>query len=146
MTRRASRLVLACALALVPSLASAQRSDDLRTAFREVAFEWARADAGAVVRHMVPNGILIDASDGRMGPLTDRQATAVLRQLFEQGETVAVDIVMLERVGGRPPRAFASIIWTTRPRGTEVPVRRTVYFGLQLIDGAWRVSEIRLIP
>ena len=64
------------ALALAPSLATAQRGDDLRTAFREVAFEWARADAGAVVRHMVPTGILIDASDGRMGPLTDRQATA----------------------------------------------------------------------
>ena len=140
------RLLLALALAVIPSLGSAQGGDDLRTAFRYVAFDWARADAGAVVRQMVPSGILIDASDGRMGPLTDRQATAVLRQLFDEGETVSVDIVMLERVGGRPPRGFASIIWTTRPRGTEVPLRRTVYFGLQLIDGSWRVSEIRLIP
>ena len=140
------RALAVLALVLVPSLATGQRSDDLRSAFREVAFDWARADAGAVVRHMVPTGILIDASDGRMGPLSDRQATALLRQLFEQGETVSVDIVMLESVGGRPPRGFASIIWTTRPRGTEVPVRRTVYFGLQLIDGVWRISEIRLIP
>lgn len=140
------RFAIVLALLLAPSLGAAQRSDDLRNSFREVAFDWARADAGAVVRHMVPDGIIIDASDGRMGPLTDRQATALLRQLFDLGETVSVDIVMLERVGGRPPRGFASMIWTTRPRGTEVPVRRTVYFGLQLIDSRWRVSEIRLIP
>lgn len=140
-----SRILAALALVLLPSLAAAQ-GEDLRTAFRDVATQWAREDAGAVVRHMVPGGLLIDASDGRMGPLTGRQATAVLRQLFEQGETVDVDIVMVERVGGVPPRGFASISWTTRPRGTEVPVRRTVYFGLQQLGGDWRVSEIRLIP
>ena len=141
-----TRILAALALALLPSFAAAQRGDELRTSFREVATQWSREDAGAIVRRMVPGGLLIDAADGRMGPLTERQATAVLRQLFEQGETVDVDVVMVERVGGVPPRGFASIAWTTRPRGTEVPVSRTVYFGLQQLGGTWRLSEIRLIP
>ena len=139
-------LLVAIVLLLQPYAAAAQGSDDLPAAFRSVAGLWARGDAGGLVRHMAPEGVSIDVSDGPMGPLNGRQASALLRQLFEQGETVGVQTGMLERVGGRPPRAFGAITWITRPEGTRVPVRRTVYFGLEWAGGGWKVSEIRLIP
>lgn len=142
MTRALALLVL-CAL---PAALAAQASrDELNTSFRAVAGQWVRGDASGVVRHMSPDGVSIDVADGPMGPLSERQAEALLRQLFEQGETVGVTLGMLERVGGTPPRAFGAIIWTTRPRGTRLPVRRTVYFGMEWMQGAWKISEIRLI-
>ena len=136
-----------CLLALLwlPSAAAAQ-STDLQDAFRSVAGLWARGDAAGLVRLMAPEGISIDVSDGPMGPLNQRQSAALLRQLFEQGETMGVQTGMLERVGGDPPRAFGAIAWITRPEGTRVPVRRTVYFGLEWALGGWKVAEIRLIP
>jgi len=138
-------LVAAVLLIGLPSAARAQDTDDLQSTFRVVSALWARSDAAALVRQMAPGGVSIDVGDGPMGPLADRQASALLRQLFGEGETVGIRPGMLERVGGRPARGFGAIVWTTLPRGTQVPVRRTVYFGLEWIDGAWRVSEIRLI-
>jgi hypothetical protein len=138
-------LVAFLALLCLPAAVSGQEVDDLQTTFRAVARHWASSNASGLVRHLDPAGVSIDVGDGPMGPLSDRQASALLRQLFDQGETVNVEAGMLERVGGRPPRGFGAISWTTRPRGTEVPVRRTVYFGLEWIENAWRVSEIRLI-
>jgi hypothetical protein len=130
-----------------PSPAAAQRdNDDLQSTFRAVANAWARQDPSVVVRHIAPGGVSIDASDGPMGPMGERQAIAMLRRIFSAGQTVSVQTGMLERVGGQPPRAFGSITWVTRPEGTQVPVRRTVYFGLELTSAGWKVSEIRLIP
>lgn len=141
-----TRFLLILALLAAPSLAHAQsRGDDLETAFRSVAGLWARGDASGLVRYMAPAGLSIDVADGPMGPLNHRQAAALLRQLFDQGENVGVQTGMLERVGGTPPRGFGAITWITRPEGTRVPVRRTVYFGLAQTDGGWRVTEIRLI-
>ena len=141
-----SRFFALLALLVLPSAALAQDVDDLQSAFRSMSSRWARSDASGLVRHLAPEGVSIDVSDGPMGPLSERQAAALLRQLFDQGETVSVESGMLERVGGTPPRAFGAITWITRPRGTQVPVRRTVYFGLEWVDGAWKVADIRLIP
>lgn len=140
------RLVAALALSALPTVAVAQSENDgLQVAAHQIAQAWGRASVDGVVRHVASAGVSIDVADGPMGPLNERQASALLRQLFEEGETVAVQQRMLERVGGQPPRAFAAIVWTTRPRGTRLPVRRMVYFGLDRIDGFWRISEIRLI-
>lgn len=141
------RAALLLALCLLPSLAMAQqRGDDLEVAFSAFAGMWARSNAEDLARRSPERGVLINVGDGPMGPLNARQASALLRQLFEQGETVGVQAGMLERVGGRPPRGFGAITWITRPEGTRVPLRRTVYFGLEWVDGSWRVAEIRLIP
>jgi len=138
-------LVAVLALLAMPGAVAAQDAGNLAGTFRAVAGQWARGDAAGVVRNLAPAGVSIDVGDGTMGPLSERQASALLRQLFDQGETVDVQATTLQEVGGRPPRAFGAVVWTTRPRGTQVPVLRTVYFGLEWIAGAWRVSEIRLI-
>ena len=139
-------LVAVLALLAMPGAVAAQDAGNLAGTFRAVAGQWARGDAAGVVRNLAPAGVSIDVGDGTMGPLSERQASALLRQLFDQGETVGVQAGMLERVGGRPPRGFGAITWITRPEGTRVPLRRTVYFGLDWTDGRWRVAEIRLIP
>ena len=142
-----TRLCLALALCASPISAAAQSGphDNLNVVFRSISTTWARDHARGLARFLAPEGVSIDVSDGPMGPLNERQAVALLRQVFDQGETVAVHAGMLERVGGTPPRAFGAITWVTLPVGTQLPVRRTVYFGLEFIDGGWRISEIRLI-
>lgn len=142
------RLAASLVLLAIPVAVSAQDPQNraLGDTFRSVARQWATSSPNAVARHLSPEGVQVDLSGGPMGPLGERQATALLRQLFEEDETVRVELALLQRVGGNPPRAYGSIIWLTRPRGTEALVRRTVYFGLQWVRGAWMISEIRLIP
>ena len=146
MKRASATLALVALLALPPALeAQSGPHDNLNVVFRSISTTWARDNASGLARFLSPRGVSIDVSDGPMGPLGERQAVALLRQVFDQGETMAVHAGMLERVGGSPPRAFGAITWVVLPVGTQLPVRRTVYFGLELDDEGWRISEIRLI-
>lgn len=142
-----TRLLVSLALCALPGSAIAQSSshDNLNIVFRSISSAWARDNADGLARFLAPAGVSIDVSDGPMGPLSERQSVALLRQMFDQGETLSVHAGMLEVVGGSPPRAFGAITWVTLPVGTRLPVRRTVYFGLEFMRGGWRISEIRLI-
>jgi hypothetical protein len=68
-----------------------------------------------------------------------------LKSVFERVETVSAEVGRAQEVEGDPRRAFVEITWVTKARGTSIPERTKVFFGL-IIDGdSWRITEIRLI-
>lgn len=137
-------MLLGGAVALEARPAAAQQ-DDLAHVFKVVSTAWARGNASAVAHMSSSDGVSVDISGGPVGPIGERQVAALLRRLFDDVETVGVHEGMLERVGGTPPRAFGSITWMSRTRGTRVPVRTTVYFALALSGDGWRLTDIRLM-
>ena len=145
--KRALPLLAVCALAApMPAPAAAQDDDPrLSRLFRAMADDWAAGDAGAIARASAPGGVSIDLSSGPMGPIQERQLAAVLRRMFDSVETVRVSANLLEVVGGSPRRAFGSITWSSRVRGTQVPVRATVYFAMAMAGDEWRLTEIRVM-
>ena len=125
------------------SSAHAQRLDDI---VGIIAFAWSHGDARTVVAMGAREGIQFETRDGRMGPLGDRQAAAVLRRLFSDRQTVATRPGMIQMVGGTPQRAFGEITWITRAPDTTQSERLTVLLELVLEGDRWRITQIRMLP
>jgi hypothetical protein len=105
---------------------------------------WASGDASSIAGLAAENGITLDLDRKHTGPLRERQAAAVLRNLFEQRETIQVRRAAPQIVGGQPQRAFGEITWMMQPRGTTIPERVTVFVAWILQKDRWRITEIRL--
>ena len=106
---------------------------------------WARGDASGIAAMAARQGLTLDLDGRSVGPLASRQASAMLRQLFDERETLSVRMKTPQVVGGTPARGFAEISWTLRARGTTLPDRISVFVALVLEDERWRITEIRLV-
>jgi hypothetical protein len=118
----------------------------VKTALEQVAAAWAKGDANAVARHAAPAGVALEVDGSTAGPFPPRQAAAVLRRVFEDRETVTVQVGLAKEVDGEPARGFGELNWLVRVRGTTIPERVSVFVALVNVDGRWHVSEIRLMP
>ncbi|HSJ24592.1 MAG TPA: hypothetical protein VK929_07995 [Longimicrobiales bacterium] len=110
-----------------------------------IAAAWHRGDAGTITGLGAQAGISLDVDGRPVGPLPARQASAVLRRVFDERESVSVRTVMTRTSGGAPARAFGEVAWTVRARGTTIPETARLFVAFVLEDGRWRVTEIRLI-
>ncbi len=143
MIRRA--LGLGLLLALAPALAPPARAQELNDVLARFAAAWARGDAGGLAALVSRNGVTIDIGGGEIGPLGGRQAAAVLRRLFDERETTAVQARFAQVVGGAPTRAFGEIRWRARSRGTTESEGATIFLALVRENGTWRINQIRLL-
>jgi hypothetical protein len=134
--------MLMASLALSPHTVGAQ---NLEAVVNRLADYWAGADASSVAAMAARGGIRLNIDGKTVGPLAARQATALLRDLFEERETINVRKMTPQIVGGQPPRAFGELSWMMRARGTTIPERTSVLISLVLEDGRWRVNEIRFV-
>ncbi len=122
--------------------ASAQ---NVQNVIDRIAGFWARGDAASVSALAARDGISLNLDGKTAGPLAARQATALLRRLFDERETINVRMMQPQMVGGQPPRAYGEISWMMRSRGTTIPDKTSVLISLVLEDGRWRVTEIRFV-
>lgn len=106
---------------------------------------WARGDAAALAGLAARAGVSIEILGDRVGPLSPRQAAAVLRRIFDNRETVTLRHGMAQVVGGMPPRAFGELAWVARADGTTIPERATIFVALVREEDEWRVTQIRLL-
>ena len=121
------------------------RAQPLDPVTRRIAQAWERGDANSIGSFAARNGLSLDTGGQKVGPLHARQAAMALKNVFERVETVSADIGRAREVEGNPRRAFVEITWVTKARGTSIPERTQVFFGLIVDDDAWRITEIRLI-
>jgi hypothetical protein len=135
-------MLAASFIVLLRAPAAAQ---DLTPALQRVAAAWHNGDARAVAALGAEAGISLDVDGSTVGPLGPRQAAAVLRRVFGDRESVSAAPRVSRTVGGDPARAFGEITWTTRARGTTIPERATLFVAFVQEDGAWRITEIRLM-
>jgi len=140
MIRRALVVMFAGIASAVPATAQS-----LERVVERFADTWARGDAAALTALASKKGVAFDIDGKPMGPVASRQASAVLRRVFNERETVQVRILFQEVVGGQPPLAFAEINWMTRVHGTTIPEKTTVFVALVLEEDRWRVTQIRFV-
>lgn len=141
----AALTALAMLLPGATALSGQQPARDLDRFVERIAAAWGRGNVGPIVAHASPEGLTLELGDAAVGPLTSRQAAAELRRLFERHETVQVRVGTTRVVGGSPPRAFGELTWRFRVEGTTIPETRTVFFALVEEDGAWRLTQIRVL-
>lgn len=143
MTRRVGVLLIGLLFSIAAS-ARAQEAE-LGKVLDRLAAAWARADAGSLAALGARKGISIDVDGKPIGPLTHRQAAAVLRNVFVGRSTDTLSKGLARIVGGQPPRAFGELSWTVRAQGTTIPERTTVFLALVWEGNAWRITQIRLL-
>lgn len=140
--RRILPVLALLALAPAPAAAQAQLDDVLDSLARL----WSTAELVAIAEMVAADGAEFEVDGHAMGSLNGRKMVAALRRVFEDRETVAVRSSLSSRVMGTDDRAFAELVWDARPPGGTVPERSTVFLALVHEDGAWRVSQIRILP
>lgn len=136
---------LVLALGLLLAGAGGARAQDLEQVLDRFASAWARGDAAAIAGLVSRTGVNIDVGGGAVGPLLERQATAVLRRAFDDRETTVVRAGLAQVVGGSPPRAFGEIVWMARSRGTTESEHATIFLALVREREGWRINQIRLL-
>jgi hypothetical protein len=139
------RTFLVAAVLLAAVAPSALHAQDLDAVVNRVTSAWSRGDVSAIARLAANGGMSLDVDGVAVGPVAARQATAVLRRLFDAFETDAVQRGMTRTAGGSPQRAFSELAWTARVRGTSISQRRTVFVAYVREDDGWRISQIRLM-
>jgi hypothetical protein len=111
----------------------------------QVARYWAAGDAAALVE-LAPadSRIVLDLGEN-LGTVHIRHAAAALRALFAERETASLRTLRVTVAGGRPPRGFGELAWTSRSRGMSDPQTGTLYVGTVWQENGWRVRELRIL-
>jgi hypothetical protein len=143
MTRRVVALSVGLLLSFA-AVASGQEVE-LDRVLDRLATSWARGDAHTLAAFIANSGISLDIDGEPIGPLTSRQAAAVLRNLFVGRTTDSLRPGLARVVGGQPLRAFGELSWIVRTQGTTIPIRTTVFLALVWEGNAWRITQIRLL-
>lgn len=142
----AVRLLLAALLGVVLLPARTHAQAPLENFVRRVALLWEAKDVDALVDLIAETDhIVLDTGRG-MESVNARHASAALRSLFSDRESVSVRPVRATLSGGQPQRGFGELSWSFRPRGAPSPQLRSVYVGAVWDGRNWRISELRLLP
>lgn len=124
---------------------AAPPQDSLEAAARRLAGFWERGDASGLGTMLRPTGVALDLGERSHASLEARQVVAALRDLLGRHAPRSVRLDRFSPVGGTPPRAYVEMTCETVPRGTAEVVRQTVFVGLELAEGGWRIAEIRIL-
>lgn len=145
MTRRSLLPVVAVltAMILAPAVVAGQ---NLEQSVTRIATAWHKGDAATISALGARAGISIDVDGTAVGPLGPRQASAVLRRVFEDRESVGIKVTLIREVGGEPARSFGELVWQSRGRGTTIPQSYKLFVAMVSEGGRWMVTEIRLLP
>jgi hypothetical protein len=138
---------LAACLILAPTLLAAQSPAErsLARATAAVAEHWASGNVSGLASFAPRDGRVTVELDAASGAVQWRHASAALRSLFGDRETVSVQVEDAAVTEGDPGWGFGQLSWTSRVRGTREAQRHTVFIGFSWEGGAWRIREIRLL-
>lgn len=135
-------LTITVALLAAATSASGQ---DIGPAANRLAQAWASADVNTLGGQAAKTGLSLDVGGERVGPVSSRQASAILKRVFDERETMSARVGSAREMHGENRRAFVELTWVTRSRGTSIPDSTTVLFSLELDGEQWRITEIRLM-
>ncbi len=138
------RRVLSLSVALL-AIASSASGQAIGPAAQRLAAAWERGDVNTLGEQVARAGLSLDVGGERIGPVTGRMATAALKRLFDDRETVSAEVGSAREMRGESRRAWVELTWVTRSRGTSIPDSTTVLFSLEFDGERWRITEIRLM-
>jgi len=130
---------LAAALAAAAPTARAQ--SELAPVVDQARAAWLQHDAAALVQHSdtvrlrLP-GIAESAS------VRPEQAARLLERYFDPCEERSFELVGLRELAS--DHAYAEVARVYVVQGTDEELEETVFMGFRLLDGAWRLREVRI--
>lgn len=85
----------------------------------------------------------IDGADAS-SPLGRAQAVELLRRYLRPAEERGLDVAAIREV--EPGKGFVELIRRYVIAGTAEPRRETLFLGFRLVNGEWRLAELRSAP
>lgn len=110
-----------------------------------IASAWARGDADAVTALADKQGISLEIEGTHVGAISPRQASAVLRRVFDESRTIRASAGTARLLPGTDARGFGEILWERRSRGTTEVESIKVFIALMRVGDSWRITEIRVM-
>lgn len=137
-------LLLASCLLLGAARVEAQAP--LEQFVRRVAHLWDAKDVDALVDLVSETDQMVLDTGRGMESVSVRHASAALRSLFSDRESVSVRPVRATLSGGQPQRGYGELVWSYRGRGAQSAQARSVYVGAVWNGRSWRITELRILP
>lgn len=137
-----SRWLPVCGLALL--LPTAGRAQATLPEAAERAKQALQAhDPQALVGQSSSLVLQIDGADAS-SPLGRAQAVELLRRYLRPAEERGLDVAAIREV--EPGKGFVELIRRYVIAGTVEPRRETLFLGFRLVNGEWRLAELRSAP
>ena len=143
--RSAGPLLLGLFL-LLGSSPDACRGQSLADAASAFAGLWGGGGVSGLEGSMSRSGVRLQWEGRQVGSLDPQHAVASIREYMGSREAAGTRVTRVEAVGGEPPKGYAEIRWESRIQGTSDVVARTVFVAFVSENGAWRVTELRVLP
>ena len=107
---------------------------------------WVDRSLGDLESMMVPDGIRLHIQ-GELHPTVDlRKALAAIGGFLDRYAGGEVEVLRVSPSSGEESRGFTELRWRTQILGTGESVVFAVFVGFSLEAGAWKVTEIRILP
>lgn len=133
--------VFAFALSALPSAAQAQAT--LSQAAERAKDAWSAHDAQSLVGQSSSLVLQIPGADPS-SPLGRSQAIELLRRYLRPVEERGIDVTAIREV--EPGKGFIEMTRRYVVSGTSELRHETLYLGFRLLDGVWRLVELRSAP
>ncbi|MGD8361096.1 MAG: hypothetical protein PVJ04_06665 [Gemmatimonadota bacterium] len=128
------------------SVSGETRQEPLEEEALRFAGAWVDRSLGDLESMMVADGIRLHL-EGELYPGVDlRKALAAIDGFLEKYAGGEVEVLRVSPSSGEESRGFTELQWRTRILGTGESVVFTVFVGFSLEAGAWKVTEIRILP
>lgn len=123
--------------------AAVQQMDSLVAAARRAARAWRVHDFAGLVAGS-PGVMVRVGGTAPSAPLGPAQAAQTLQSFAGGADELEVEVLAVRPVDGS--RAYAEVQRTFAVRGTASRGVQMLYVGLRLVEGVYRVVEVRLVP
>jgi len=107
---------------------------------------WVDGDTRTLEAMLAPGGIRLHI-EGDLFPSVDlHRAVGALKAFLEKFDGGEAELMRVSYTPGVVPAGFADLQWRTQVAGTGEAVTFTLFVAFATNDGAWTVTEIRVLP
>lgn len=129
-----------------PSVPGESEQDALEEAALVFARAWVDGDSRGLESLFEPDGIRLHLQ-GELYPTVDpNRAVGAIRAFLDKYAGGEAELMRTSRSSGGEPRGFADFQWRTQVAGSGEVVIFTLFVAFSMDDGAWTVTEIRVLP
>jgi hypothetical protein len=106
---------------------------------------WVEGDTRVLEQAMNAEGIRLKLPDEEHLSILPRQAQAALGSFLGRHMKGEAQVARVALAEGDSGKGFAEVRWATGTQGVSEPMVFTIFFGFELQDLEWRITEIRVL-
>ena len=107
---------------------------------------WVNGDTRTLGAMLAPDGIRLHLQGDRHPSVDPGRAVGALKAFLGKYAGGEAELMRVSHISGAVPTGFVDLQWRTQVAGTGEVVIFTLFVAFANTDGAWTVTEIRVLP